>query len=461
MPSLRPLSKFLLASTLLLALPLTALAQDSAQWDTISKDVLRQTGVPSASLAVVRDGHIVYKRAYGLAQAPEKILSEPSMRYSIGSISKQFTAAAILLLQERGKLSLDDKVEKWIPGLTAGDRITIRQLLSHTAGYRDDWPQDYVMPPVMKPITPQQILDGYAKIPLEFEPGTKWQYSNTNYTIAGLIAEKASGMPLMDFLRQNIFEPLGMKSVYNTDEAALPASDAIGYVRYALGPLHPAPKEGTGWMFAAGELAMTAEDLARWNLAMINQQLLKPESWKAMQTDVLLADGTATGYGLGVEVGRRNGHRFVAHSGEVSGFVAENIVFPDDHAAVVVLTNQDASAAASQIGWKIGESFFTPAQSADTQTARKVFEGLQHGKIDRALFTDNCNAYFDETTLRDYSASLGGLGKVQDFTLMHESLRGGMTHRSYRVKLEGRSVAINAYVLPNGKIEQFIVTPVD
>ena len=179
------------------------------------------------------------------------------MRYSIGSISKQFTAAAILLLQEQGKLSLEDPVGKYVPGLTRGNEVTIRQILSHTAGYQDYWPEDYLMTPMMKPTTAQQILDAWAKKPLDFDPGTQWQYSNTNYVIAGLIVEKVSGEKLLDFLGEHIFQPLSMKSVWNSDEEKLTSTDATPYVRAALGPLRPAPKEGRGWMFAAGELAMT------------------------------------------------------------------------------------------------------------------------------------------------------------------------------------------------------------
>jgi hypothetical protein len=139
-------------------------------------------------------------------------------------------------------------------------------------------------------------------------------------------------------------------------------------------------------------------------------------------------------------------------------------VFPDDKSAVVVLTNQDAIGAASQIADKIGQSFFAPSEGSSnnsTETAKQVFAGLQQGKIDRSLFTSNCNAYFDETALHDYASSLEPLGKVQDFTLTHESLRGGMVHRSYSVKLDSRSVSINSYWMPDGKIEQFIVTPRD
>jgi CubicO group peptidase (beta-lactamase class C family) len=231
--------------------------------DAAAREVLDSTGAPSASIAVVRDGGMAYLSAYGRAhiEAPA-VPATIEMRYSIGSISKQFTAAAILLLMEEGRLSLDDRISRWLPELTRAGDVTVRQILSMTSGYQDFWPQDYVMPGMLRPTTAQQILDGWAKIPLDFDPGTKWQYSNTNYVIAGVIAERVGGRPLVDFLRQRVFVPLGMTTVVNSDEAALGPDDPMRYLRYGLGPLRPAPKEGKGWMFAAGELAMTARDLA-------------------------------------------------------------------------------------------------------------------------------------------------------------------------------------------------------
>jgi CubicO group peptidase (beta-lactamase class C family) len=279
--------------------------------DRIASQALAQSGVPSASVAVVQDGKLVYTQAYGSARlATDKtpaIPATPSMRYSIGSISKQFTAAAILMLQEEKKLSLDDPVGKYIPGLTRGNEVTIRQILSHTTGYQDYWPEDYVMTPMIKPTNAQKILDDWAKKPLDFEPGTEWQYSNTNFVIVGLIVEKVSGQPLFDFLTQRIFRPLGMTSVWNSDQTQLAPPDATAYYRHALGPLRPAPKEGAGWMFAAGELAMTAHDLALWDRSLIAQSLLKPESYKEMFTEVKLKDGKGSGYGLGVEVATATG----------------------------------------------------------------------------------------------------------------------------------------------------------
>ena len=172
--------------------------------------------------------------------------------------------------------------------------MTIRQILSHTSGYQDYWPEDYLMTPMMKPATAQQIIDTWAKKPLDFEPGTQWQYSNTNYVITGMIVEKVSGEKLMDYLGKHIFRPLGMKSVWNSDEEKLTSTDATPYIRAALGPLRPAPKEGRGWMFAAGELAMTPHDLALWDESLIARSLLSSESYKKMFTEVKLKDGKGT-----------------------------------------------------------------------------------------------------------------------------------------------------------------------
>ena len=188
-----------------------------ANIDRIAGDVLAASGVPSASVAAVSDGKVVYVHAYGNARLDPVTPAKPEMRYSIGSISKQLTAAAVLLLAEDGKLTLDDPVGKYVPNLTRGDAVTIRQILSHTSGYPDYAPQDYMVPEWQKPVSADALLARWARAALEFDPGTKWQYSNTNFVIAGLIVEKVAGMPLVDFLTARVFKPLAMTSVTNTD----------------------------------------------------------------------------------------------------------------------------------------------------------------------------------------------------------------------------------------------------
>ncbi len=428
--------------------------------DKVAEDALASTGVPSASVAVVKDGQIAYIKAYGNARIEPAASAKPEMRYSIGSISKQFTAAAILLLQEEGKLSLDDRVSRFIPDLTRANEVTIRQLLSHTSGYQDYWPQDYVMPNMLLPVTARQILDQWARKPLDFEPGTKWQYSNTNYVIAGVIVEKAARKPLVQFLLEKVFNPLRMQSVTNIDQEKLSESDPTGYMRYALGPLRPAPKEGKGWLFAAGELAMTAEDLARWDISVIDQKLMKPASYQQFGTDTLLKNGLGTNYGLGVDVNTQSGHRVLSHGGEVSGFTAENMVFPDERVAVVVLTNQDAARASGMIAPGIAALMLAtddPATQGKLEQARKIFEGLQQGKIDRALFTDNANFYFSEQALRDFASGLAPLGKIQSFIQTSQRLRGGLIGRVYLVKFANKTLRAWTYEMPDGKLEQFQV----
>ena len=437
-------------------------AEMRAAIDAAANAALKESGAPGASIAVVRGGKLAYVQAYGDAKVDPRTPARPPMRYSIGSVSKQFTATAILMLAEDGKLSLDDPVGKFLPGLTRANEVTIRQLLSHTSGYQDYWPQDYVPPFMLQEITAAGILDKWAKKPLDFEPGTQYQYSNTGYVAAGVIVEKASGKPLLEFLGSRVFAPLGMASIVDIDRQTLGPNDPIGYKRYALGPLRVAPKEGKGWLFAAGELAMTAEDLARWDIGMIDQKLLKPASYKQMQTDTLLKNGVGIRYGLGITVSRRDGRRMLEHGGEVSGFTAENAVFPDDRAAIVVLVNQDSIGTSGTIGQKIAGILFAQGGAGPAEArARQVMEGLQKGKVDRAIFTSNANSYFTDQALGDFASSLGPLGAIKEIKQTTSNDRGGMTFRLFEVKYTDKSVSIWERDMPDGKIEQFQVMPAE
>lgn len=431
-----------------------------ARVDAIAAGVMEQRGVPSASVAVVQGGKLVYTHGYGKAHIDPDKAATPEMRYSIGSISKQFTAAAILILQEQGKLKLDDAVGKYVPGLTRGDEVTIRQTLSHTSGYQDYWPEDYLMTPMMKPATAQEILDTWAKKPLDFEPGTQWQYSNTNFVIAGLIVEKVSGQKLFEFLGEHIFHPLGMKSVWDSDEEKLTQTDATPYVRAALGPLRPAPKEGRGWMFAAGELAMTAHDLALWDESLMAHSVLKPESYQEMFTEVKLKDGKGTHYGLGVEVGDLDGKRDISHSGEVTGFVSDNEVLVDDGVAVAVLTNHMAGGA-GEIATLAAATVAGQKRTAPEEEALAMYRGLQKGELDRGKLAPNLNDYFSAQTVADFKNSLGPLGEPLTFRKVRESLRGGMTMRVFRIVYPTRRLSLSTYAYPDGKLEQFLVSPAD
>jgi D-alanyl-D-alanine carboxypeptidase len=438
------------------------LAQNAGDWQARLDERLASTlaafGAAGFSVAVVQNGSLVYAKGFGYANIATSLPASSETRYAVGSISKQFTAAALLLEQERGKLSLDDKVGKYFPELTRAGEISIRRLLSHTSGYEDYAPQDYLIPEWTKPTTPDAILERWAKKPLNFDPGTRWQYSNTNYVIAGKILEKVSGQALLPFLKENFFEPLKMASA--GDCAVKETTDATAYTRYALGPPRPVGREGDGWYFAAGELCMNPADLGRWDIAFLQKRILSAKSYEEFTREVKLSSGKATHYALGLQTGEMAGARMLTHSGEVSGFLSMNSVFPEKNLGVAVLSNEDGvnliSAATREAVTLILDP---PKPNAERQDAivRKILEGLQTGQINRALFTENANSYFAETALSDYHNSLLPLGKLLMLSRQSESLRGGMTHLSYRARFEHESVTLNIYITPDGKFEQFMV----
>ncbi|MFA6113937.1 MAG: serine hydrolase domain-containing protein [Sphingomonas sp.] len=441
-------------------------AEERTQVDRIVADTLKATEVPSASIAVVRGGEIVFAKAYG-KQAETMPAPRDDAPYQIASVSKQFTAAALLLLENDGKLSLDDKVAKYVPGITDGDKISIRQLLSHTSGLQDYWPQDYSFKAMATPVTPQEIVDRWAKKPLDFAPGTQWQYSNTGYVVAGMIVEKVAGIPLLDFLKLRIFKPLGI-TAYDQD-LAIGKGFPQGYGRAAMGPVRVATPAAHGWLFAAGELAMSARDLAKWDVARLDRRILTPEDWMHQETPVKLNDGTSTGYGLGVSIGSANGRRYIEHTGEAVGFLSENIVFPDEKAAIVVLTNTWSSDAFITIGQALAKTLLPappppPVDTADAQalgTARQVFDQLREGKLDRGLLTENANYYFTPVTITDFRDSLAPLGDPVTFAQTGRArLRGGFVGRSFRITYGNRALTISSYADQSGRIEQFLIAPV-
>lgn len=432
-----------------------------AKIDAAVEKALTDSGTPSASIAVVKDGQIAYVKAYGKARLEPATPARAEMRYSIGSVSKQFLAGAILLLAEDGKLSLDDKVSRYLPDLTRANEVTIRQLLSHTSGYQDYYPLDYVAPFMLKPVTTDEILNRWARKRLDFDPGTRWQYSNTNYVVAGRIIERVAGMPLMTFLRDRIFRPLAMETPVDLAQFPLQASDAAGYTRFGLGPVRPVAPEGRGWLFAAGELGMTARDLALWDLSLIGHTLLKPATLDAMITPVRLKNGAPTGYALGVGVQDANGHPKLQHGGAVSGFVSQNTVWLDEGVAIVVLANRDGSSAPGRITnqiapWLLAEAE-DPQAARQLDEARRIFAELQEGRIDRTLLSSDADAYFTPQVLEDAAASLKPLGTPETFKQTHVELRGGMTYRHFEIGFKGQSLHLSTFTTPEGKLAQYLI----
>jgi len=452
----------------LVALPATAQPLSPAELAQIDQAVtkaLAETSVPSASIAIVRDGKIVLTKAYG--KASETLSAKPDLPYQIASNSKQFTAMALLLLEDEGKISMGDTVSKWLPGISGGDKITIRQLLSHTSGLQDFWPQDYSFAAMSHPARPQDIVDRWAKKPLDFQPGEQWQYSNTGYVVAGMIAEKAAGEPLLEYLKRKIFDPLGMKSVHDLDDTNGPAFPH-GYGRFALGPVREVTPAANGWLWAAGELSMTAEDLAKWDIARINRSLVPAEDWEEQEKTIKLNDGKDSGYGLGVYAAKVDGRLRISHGGESVGFLSTNQVYPAEKAAIVVMTNSWSGDAYSRIARDLAKIVLAPAvQDAATATAqakraRSVYDQLVAGKLDRSQLTENANYYFTPQAIADYHSSLAPLGPPTSFEPDGKPvLRGGFVIQGYTIKYPNRTLDLSTFYEPGptGRIEQFLVKP--
>lgn len=448
----------LLIVALISIVPVTATASSlsTAQKSAIDETVaewLADTQAPSVSIAIV-SGNDIYAKAYGYARLNPRVPATTETRYEIGSISKQFTAAAVLLLQEQGKLNLDDRVAKYFPGLASANKVSIRQLLGHTAGYRDCSPQDFPTPEDAKPITETAFLKEWATKPLDFAPGTKWEYSSTGFHIAASVVEKVSGEPLFTLLQQKIFRPLHMR-VLDDDVGPMPAMDIEGYTRYGNGPMRVAPKRGAGWRFGAGELAMSPSDLGRWYVSLMNRSLLAPQSYNALYTSGKLTDGSDTNYSLGLGTWINHGRLGLGHDGGSSGSRADSRAWPSEKIAIIAVSNEDWAMAEGAVD-RLANVVLPPTPLE--ARARELFEGFQKGTVNRSLLSANANAYLTPAVLADQRAGLAPLGPVRTFHLEDESVRGGMAASTWKIVTAKATLEAVERTWPNGKVEQFIVT---
>lgn len=466
------------------AAPITAPigAQLQAEIDALVTRALAASGDPSVSISIARAGAIAYTRAYGNARLDPALPATPSMRYKIGSISKQFVAASMLLLEQDGKLDLDDKVARYIPGLTRARDISLRQLLNHTAGYEDFYPLDIVTREMRAPITADALLQRYGRRSLGFEPGRRWAYSNTNYVIAGRVIEKVSGMPLDQFIATRIAARVGLASLVDVNRAAWSAADTLGYTRNALGPMRVAPAEGRGWTFAAGQLAMTAVDLARWDLALMNNTLLTPASRAELTRSVTTDEGGDAHYGLGLGVETTpEGRVRWSHGGGVGGYMARNVVYPNEGLAIVVLTNTGSFRLSAVLEGALENLLLPPAPPAAAPAAAgpaapapaapardvaagrakdqaaALFAQLQKGAPERRRMTADLQAHFSAQVLADYASSLAPLGPIQSIEQVAAEPKGKYISRVFRIKAGGKELGVFSYFTADNKLAQFNV----
>jgi CubicO group peptidase (beta-lactamase class C family) len=317
----------------------------TAALDAIAETIVARKASPSIVIGVAKAGRMVYLKALGYRNLDDRVPADADTLYGIGSNTKQFTAACILLLRDDRKLDVDAQVARYLPHLPHGKEVTIRQLLTHTGGYAEFTELDDIDRLAARPATSDEILATIAGRPLGFRPGTKWQYSNTGYVILTAVIEKLSGMPYADFLRRRIFEPLGMTRTRYEDQGLVETDRAAGYTRFAMGDQEHEEHLDYSWLSGAGAIASTAGDLERWNEAIDRGALLSPESRTMMHTPMHLADGTDTHYGFGLFLQSLPGNRhLVLHGGDTTGFGTQDARFIEERLDIIVLTNQEPAA---------------------------------------------------------------------------------------------------------------------
>ena len=303
------------------------------------------------AVLVVKDDRIILDKGYGSADLNGDIRNTSATKFRIGSITKQFTAASILLLEQRGKLKLTDPVRQYLPDLPESwDKITIFNLLTHSSGIFN-----YTALPDFKTfksrhMTPAEIADLVRDKPLDFPPGEKMSYSNTGYVVLGMLIEKAGGKPYARFLQDNIFTPLGMRDT-GYEGQAIPPPGAQGYERTMDGGLTKADVIDMSVPFAAGALYSTTHDLLIWEKALFAGKVVKPEAFARMTTPF------KNNYGFGLVIRDTDGHRQIWHNGGIDGFVADLRTYPDDHLTVIVLGNI-ATPAPADIASKLADLSF-------------------------------------------------------------------------------------------------------
>jgi len=342
MKILRPFS---LHIAVLLLFCHAGLAQDAALTSSVSEYVkaeMQRQHIPGLSLLVSRGGKVVLAEGFGLSNVELQVPAKPETVFQSGSVGKQFTATAVMMLAEEGKVSLDDPLTKYFKNAPkAWNDVTVRELLSHTAGF-GDYPKDFDF---RKDWTEDQLLKLVENIPLAYEPGSKWAYSNLGYLTLGILTHRVTGEFYGDFLQQRIFHPLEMNSTRIISEADIVPNRAAGY-RWVKGELKNqewvAPMVNTT---ADGSLYFTTLDLAKWDAALYTEKLLKRSSLDQMWTVAKLRDGKPNkgNYGFGWFIDDRHGHRCIHHDGAWQGFQTAIDRYVDDQVTVIALSNLSGS----------------------------------------------------------------------------------------------------------------------
>ncbi len=326
-----------------------------AQRLTAYLDSIYPADEPGAAVLVERGGETLLRDAFGMAELELGVPLEPEHVFRLGSITKQFTSVGILMLAEEGSLSLDDEITRFLPGYpTEGHRITVEDLLHHTAGIRSYTAMPEWRVRMRDDLEPDSLIAIFRDQPLDFEPRSEWEYSNSGYALLGKVIEVASGQSYQEFIRNRIFEPLGMDDSYYGDPSRIIPGRAEGYERTDDGWRNDDYLSMTS-PYSAGALLSTVDDLDRWYDALEAGDVVHPALLVRAYTPARLTDGRSTGYGFGWTIGDLAGRTTIEHGGGINGFLTHALRVPDEQLLVIVLTNRVAPPGPSTVAVRLAE----------------------------------------------------------------------------------------------------------
>ena len=367
------MTRMIAAALIYLLLSANALAAAPASPERMDEIAKYYVGTKqfSGAVLVARGDKVLFSKAYEFANLEWRIPNTTTTKFRIGSVTKQFTAAGVLLLEERGKLKLDDPVTTYFPDAPViWHNITLAQLLSHTSGVPNYTESTDMVKFSARQMTPTEIVNTVRDRPLDFLPGEKMRYSNTGYVLLGMAIEKASGMTYEKFLQENFWTPLGMKNTgYDHYETLIPQR-ASGYARAPGGPRN-AFYTDMSTPFSAGALYSTVEDLLIWERALFGKKVLSEASLQKMTTP------SKGDYGFGLFIHTVSGHKVIEHGGGISGFNSHLTYFPDEQIVVVALSNM--SGGADEVAGKLsslalGEAVILPSERKSVSVPKDVLE---------------------------------------------------------------------------------------
>jgi CubicO group peptidase (beta-lactamase class C family) len=407
------------------------------------------TQAPGLQVAIAQNGHVVYDRGFGEATA--------DTRFPIASVTKMFTAVAIMQLVQAHRVSLDATVAKYLPRAPHAAQITVRELLNHTSGLWNYGDYAFQSGLVSKPTTPRAILALAAQHPLTSTPGTKWSYSNTGYVVLGLIVERVTGQSLASYEQKHIFKPAGMtQTSVGNPPAGTPIAPA--YMSAAGGK---AAAYDPSWLFACGDIVSTAADLARFDAALLDGKLITPETFRAMQANEMPSPNGMQG--LGVDTLQWGTLELVGHHGGLPGYETENQIIPARHMAFVVLS--DAFDFGTYRARRVVMTAFfpqetaaaqanaTPEDPAVTQRFHDALASLFAGTIDRSQYTAQVSAALTPAVLAQTAAQLKPLGSIAKIQYLAATKTAAGTVYAYNVTFSGGQTMTWQFVLdPSGKI---------